>query len=292
MHAQQLQYIIDNTLDQNINIAETVLITDLDAINLKNKVIHSTADPVFQVQGRHWSVANGKIRCMVGVGFEIVASANGLLSNVYCAGLMKSKELFRCVGMNSCYDTHIIGGEWEKPQGMTVPIISVSVSGPFFNANTFRCLRLQTNGAPQAPCVLLSCTHSANWIYGNSFYDINFEVPNAGAIHLNSAFSTIIQNAQIFDADLYGNVTGPLIKIGRLSTNHLKSKMTKILGYYRLSGIANPGIYDIDIPTSGHYGDSLSLDMIGGIAGALVQVRVTDPSAVSRGIIDCAVTYA
>ena len=108
---------------------------------------------------------------------------------------------------DSVYDTHFIGGEWVKPQGMTVLHIMVATNGPFFNANSVSRCRFQTNGAPLSPCVLLSCTLTNNWLYGNTFSNINFEIPNAGAIHLHSCFAHSLQDIQIFDADLFGPIS-------------------------------------------------------------------------------------
>lgn len=282
----EVQYQIDHLAGSKFTLSDTILISDYSALDLREKTIESTADPVIQVQGRHWSIRNGKIRSTAGHVIDLISSANGLVSNVHLTTTMKSKAIVRCVGQNQCYDTHFVGGELEKPQGMTSPIVEVLVSGPFFNANSFQNLRIQTNGIPQAPCVKLSCSHSANWIYGNAFYNINFEIPNAGAIHLESTLSTSMINMQMFDCDLFGPITGHLIKVGRISSAHLRSKMTKIQTYFRLSGTANAGIYDIYAPSSDHYPVNLSLDMIGGIEGALVKVKIPDSTAVADGHVE------
>lgn len=288
----EVQRHVDNFYGAVIKLDDTILISDYSALDLKEKTIESTADPVIQVQGRHWSLRNGKVRSTAGHVLDIIGSANGLVSNTHLSTTMKSKAVVRCVGQNQCYDTHFVGGELEKPQGMLTPIVEVLVSGPFFNANSFQNLRIQTNGIPQAPCVKLSCAHSANWLYGNAFSNINFEIPNAGAIHLESTFSTTMINLQMFDCDLYGPITNHLIQLGRISTSHLKCKMTKLLTYFRLSGVMGANVYDIYAPSSGTYAQNVSLDMVSGIAGANVKLMLADSTSIQDGLIEAALFYS
>lgn len=256
---------------QTVSVSETIRISSMDHLDLAGRQLQSSADPVFHVKGEHWSVRNGKLTAQAGSLFNIEASNAGIMANLFATGWLRRKELFRCVGESQCYDTHIIGGEWQKPQSMLSPIIYVDVNGPYFNSNSIAKLRFQTNGLAQAPCVLLRCSHSANWIYGNAIQDINFEIPNGGAIHLESCFGTNISNCYIFDADLFGNITNHLIHLSKSPTG-LNSKFTTITNYFRLSGIQNPGVFDI--LATNHYPDSLFLSSIGGIEGAKLTVRL------------------
>lgn len=269
MQATELQEIIDTSKRSTIDISDPLSIQTNDHVNLKGKTIQLYGDPAIVIQGTHWSIRYGKLRAMQGVLFDCRSSAMGLIQSVYCSGLMKSKELFRCID-GACYDTHVIGGEWAMPQGMTAPAVNVRVTGPFYNVNSFSKMRFQTNGIPTQPIISLTCTHNANWIYGNSFQDINFEIPNAGAIHLQSCYGTRIINAQVFDADLFGPITNHIIKAGKNTTGGLRSIHTKIDGYFRLSGVKNAGIFDIFAPIGDHYPEFV-MEEVSGISGAQVE---------------------
>ncbi len=271
----QVNTLIDADTTGTVTLNDGVLIGDLDFLNLRNKTIEIVADPAITIQGQHWTIIGGKLRAMSGVLFECISSNAGLMANVWATGLLRSKELFRCLGTNGCYDTTVIGGEWAKPADMLSPIVRVEVSGPFYNRNKWNSIRFQTNGRPQAPVVKLTCTNSANWIYGNSVSDINFEIPNAGAVHLESCFGTELSGMNMFDCNLFGPITDDLIRVGKYATG-LKSKMTTIRHYLRLSGALNEGIVDINAVDAGNYQPSLIVDMVDGIAGAGLKVKLPE----------------
>lgn len=254
-------------IDENIRIGHN------DVLQLNGKTLEITADPAITIQGSRWSILTGKLRAMNGALFDCVSSSSGLMLNVWATGLLRAKELFRCNGNNSCYDLNVIGGEWTKPQDMTTPIISVNVNGPFFNRNLWQGIRFQTNGRPTAPVIKLACAHDGNWVYGNAFRDINFEIPNAGAVHLESCFGTQLQQITVFDADLFGPITDDLVKVTKRPTG-LKSRNTSVNGYFRLSGSLNAGKVDINIPDAVHYSPTLAVTMVDGIDGAQVAVRL------------------
>lgn len=273
MNVAQLNELIGADTIGTVAIDENVIIGHNDVLDLKGKTIEITADPAITLNGAHWSILPGKLRAMIGVLFDCVSASSGLILNVWATGLLRGKELFRCNGNNACYDLNVIGGEWTKPQNMTTPIVNVDVSGPFFNRNLWQGLRFQTNGLPQAPVISLKCSHTANWVYGNSFRDINFEIPNAGAIHLESCFGTIMQQMTIFDADLFGPITDDLIKVTKRG-NGLKSRSTSLDGYFRLSGALNEGKVDINIPDNVHYTPTLAVRNVDGTDGARVSLKV------------------
>lgn len=275
MNVGQLMMLLDADTSGTVTVDETVYIADLNVLDLGGKTVKITADPAIQIQGRYWSIRGGKLQATAGVLFECVSSSSGLIANVFASGLMRGKELFRCIGGNGCYDTNVIGGEWAKPADMLAPIIRVEVNGPTYNRNTWQGLRFQTNGRPQAPSVKLACTHSANWIYSNAFRDINFEIPNAGAIHLESCFQTTMDGIHVFDADMYGAITDDLVKVGK-SPNGLKSKSTTVRNYTRLSGALSAGKVDINIGDVGHYNNNLIVEMVDGIDGAGLKVRLPE----------------
>ncbi len=270
----EVQALIDASVSPVIDINETIVIGDMSFLNLKDKTLRLFADPGFTINGRHWTIIGGKLQAQTGDLFDCVNSGMGLIQNVWCSGLMMSKSLWKCVGVGQCYDTHVIGGEWSKPSSMTTPIVLVSVDGPFYNNNSWSKMRFQTNGTPQAPCVSIGCTHTANWIYGNAFQDINFEIPNAGAIHLESCFGTTLRGIQIFDADLFGPITQTLVRCGRLSTAHLPSTMTVIEQYFRLSGTMQSHAFDIDAGAGQHMVYTMRIASVHGIQGANVRVRL------------------
>lgn len=277
MNTQQLQSLIDNTPAQTVMISETVDIADYSTVNLKGKIIQSSADPSFRIAGKFWTLTSGKIVSQVGLVFDCISSQSGMMLNVSVATVMRSKEVFRCIQDNSCYDTHFIGGEWQKPQEMLTPIILVDSNGPFFNANSFSKIRFQTNGKALSPCVRLACGHLSNYLYGNSIQDCNFEIPNGGAIQLQSCFGTSIINAYMFDCDLFGPITEHLIYCGRLASNKLKTKSTIISNYFRLSGTLNPDKFDIYAPSSEHQ-SSLVLNNIDSIDGAQAKLNIAKES--------------
>jgi len=277
MNTQQLQSLIDSTITQTVMISETVELTDYSTVNLKGKIIQSSAEPSFRIMGKFWTLTSGKIISQVGLVFDCLSSQSGLMLNVSAATVMRSKEVFRCIQDSSCYDTHIIGGEWQKPQEMLTPIILVDSNGPFFNSNSFSKMRFQTNGKAGAPCIRLACGHLSNYLYGNAIQDCNFEIPNGGAIHLQSCFGTTITNPYMFDCDLFGPITDHLIYSGRLAANKLKSKQTTITNYFRLSGSLNVDKYDIYAPSLDHQ-SSLILTGVDSIDGALARIHVPKES--------------
>lgn len=262
-----------------VTIADTVRIGDRDNWFLAGKEVQLLADPAIVIDGRHWTVTGGRLKAMNGVLFDCLRSTCGLILNVWASGALKGKELFRCVDNGSCYDTNVIGGEWSKPQSMTTPIVRVDVGGPTYNRNTWQGLRFQTNGLPASPVVRLRCANVANWIYGNTFRDINFEIPNAGAIHLESCFQTTMDGMHIYDADMYGPITDDVIRVGKFSTG-LKSKDTRLSTYARLSGALAAGKVDIRISDEGHYAENVIVEQVGGIDGAGLTVAL--PSWVTQ----------
>jgi hypothetical protein len=272
--------VADNTGTVAVN--ENVVVGHNDVLDPKGKTIEITSDPAVTLNGAHWSILPGKLRAMNGILFDCVSASSGLMLNVWATGLLRGKELFRCIGDNSCYDLSVLGGEWTKPQDMTTPIVDVNVNGPYFNRNLWQGIRFQTNGRPVAPVVSMKCANVANWIYGNTFRDINFEIPNAGAIHLESVFGTIMQQIAIFDANLFGSITDDLIKVTKRG-NGLRSRSTLIDGYFRLSGILDEGKMDINIPDSVHYTPTLSVRMVDGIDGANVTLNV--PTWIDKSLI-------
>ena len=272
MNVIRLNRIISSSIKKEIRIGETIVVGNDDVLDLRGKTIQSYADPVVLIQGSHWTIMNGKLRAIEGTLFECIRSSNGLVLNVWASGIRRSKDLFRCVGENSCYDTNVIGGEWSKPQGMTTPIVNINVSGPFYNSNNWTGLRMQTNGAPNAPVMVFKCSHTSNWIYGNTLHHINFEIPNAGAIWMEGVHSTKLSQINIFDADLFGNITDNIIQIRK--TTGLKSVNTTIDGYMRLSGTMTAGKYDISIPDSSHYQSNLRVISVDGIDGALLVTQL------------------
>lgn len=287
MTIAQLNRYMTSVGTQSVTIRETVLVSDNDVLNLNGRTLELYADPAIIIDGAHWTIKCGKLRAMVGVLFECIGSSSGLILNVWAAGLLRGKELFRCIGTNQCYDTHVIGGEWERPQGMIVPTVNVAVSGPFYNANRWTSLRFQTNGMPAAPVFKLVCTHDANWLYGNTIEYINFEIPNAGAIHLESCFGTSLRQIEVFDADLFGPITDDLIKVTKRSTG-LRSRNTSLRGYFRLSGTRNANVVDINIPSTVHYQPALEIGNVDGIDGALVAVIV--PAWLETATINAQIT--
>ncbi len=254
-----------------VTIADTVRIGDRDNWFLAGKEVLLLADPAVVIDGRHWTVTGGRLKAMSGVLFDCLRATCGLILNVWASGALKGKELFRCVDNGSCYDTNVIGGEWSKPQSMTTPIVRVDVGGPTYNRNTWQGLRFQTNGLPQVPVISLTCANVANWIYSNTFRDLNFEIPNAGAIHLQSCFNTVMEGINIYDADMYGPITGDLVRIGKHAAG-LKSKATALRGYMRLSGALNPGVYDVNVLD--HYDTNCLVEMVDGIDGAALTLKL------------------
>lgn len=275
MNTKDLQALINSETTDTLTINETADISDRSTLNLHSKRIISSADPVFRISGRHWTIQGGHVTASQGTLFDCLSSQSGLSINMFYSGFLKSKPLFQCLGSSACYDTHFIGGEWAKPQGMSTPHILVATSGPFFNNNSWSRCRFQTNGIPQAPCVSLACTLSNNWIYGNAFQNINFEIPNAGAIHLYSCFGHSLQDIQVYDADLFGPITDHLIKLTRSNPQSLRTTQTRLQGYFRLSGLLNESVYDIFAPATDHHPDSLDISSIGGIQGAQVRINVS-----------------
>lgn len=162
----------------------------------------------------------------------------------------------------------IQGGEWSVPPATNVPIVDIEVTQSGYNRNSWRDLRFQTNGRSGAPCVRISNTDQ-NWCYANTFEDLNFELPEAGAMELRSCFGTMLRNIAIFDMT---TATADMIYLGGGGLNCAK---TTIENYTRPSG--DMGVF-LDINAIGHYAGSLLIDNPGGPPGARVRT-----SLVSRG---------
>jgi hypothetical protein len=286
----RLQDLVNEQGAQFITIHETVEIVEKSHIDLKGTTITSTADPVFRIGGRHWAVRNGNIVATNGVAFYVKNSGMGCLRDLFVVGRRRERELFVCEGTAQCYDTHISGGEWYMPQGQRVPHVRVEVPGAFFNNNSLSYLRMQTNGKPEAPCIKLTCLHPTNWLYGNTFRQINFEIPNAGAIHLDSCFGTTIDACQMFDTHAFGPITGTLIKVGRHSSSHLRSRHTVIQQYMRPGGSLPEGLYDIDVGSDIHTHDVLALTSVGG-TGKLV-IRLPQSSLEQHRVLRAELVFA
>lgn len=273
MNVSQVNQLIASSVSGTVAVNANIVIGDNDVLNLNGKTLEITGDPAITIQGSRWSILTGKIRAMSGVLFNCISASSGLLLNVWATGLLRSKPLFQCLGNNACYDLNVIGGEWTKPQDSTSPAIDVNVNGPFFNRNLWQGIRFQTNGRPTAPVARLICANNSNWIYGNAFRDINFEIPNAGAIHLESCFGTQLQQITVFDADLFGPITDDIIKVTKRSTG-LRSRSTTIDGYFRLSGSLTNGAVDINIQDAVHYQPNLRVVNVDGIDGAVVTTKL------------------
>jgi hypothetical protein len=252
----------------------TIEVGDDFYLNLHGRRLISTADPVFRLNGKRGAITNGRIQATAGRVFEAVSVSRFMIQQVHCYP-QSDKAIWHQHG-GQAYDLLVQSCEWESKPGASVPMVDVKVQGATFNRNSFKDMRFQTNGnsrPPSAPVVRLE-NIDKNWVYGNAFEDINFEIPLAGAIHLYSAFGTTLRNVQVYDTHL-GTITDHMIKLSKSPTGGLMSAKTSITDYLRPSGTLPDGKYDIwTIPNSHHYGGSLIVDNPGGTQGAKVRVNV------------------
>lgn len=256
---------------RRVNIGETVEVGDFDHLDLDGHDLRSTADPMFSVRAEHWSIRNGKIVAETGVTIDINKSTMGLVSGVLAQSRLK--EVVRCVGQSSCFDTLFQSCQLMAGPNMAVPIVTVSVNGALFSSNTFRNIRFQTkgnSGAPIVPVVIMECVNPTKWIYGNRFTDINAEMPNAGLFRFGACSGTVIDNVTIYDANIAGSIIDDIIWFGRASVPGLNCIRTTVRNYNRIAGSLDTGKYDLHF--AGHYSDGVLLEQIYG-AGTSLRVK-------------------
>lgn len=99
-------------------------------------------------------------------------------------------------GMN---DMLFHGNELKSGPNHETPIIDVRIGEGNFNANTFDRNRFQTEGASKSVCVRIISTHAQKWHYNNTFSNINFECPMAGAMLIQGCMGTVLANIGLFD---------------------------------------------------------------------------------------------
>jgi hypothetical protein len=167
-------------------------------------------------------------------------------------------------------------------------MISVNVSGTFFNANSISKMRFQTNGRPSAPVIRIVTSITSTWLYGNTIADINFEVATAGAVVLGSCYGTTLQNIQIYDAHLYAPISNHLVSFTREIPTALRSASTSITGYIRPSGTMPADKYDLHIPSTEHYGGSVYINSVCSPPGSSNRVKIKAPlsSMILNRVVD------
>lgn len=265
MTVDELRALLESSTDDIVNISETVFVADGNHIDLDGRTIFSTADPAIAVDGKRWSIRNGRFRADGGVCIDLVKASIGHVSGMFLESGSPDKEIVRCIGDGQCYDTLFQACELAHSPNMTVPIVRVSVDGNYYNSNSWQNIRFQTNGAPQAPCVVLEC-NAGTWLWANSFRDINGERPNAGLIHCRGCSGTILENVVVYDTHLgNGSVSDDVLFFGRVS-GKLKCDRTTIRNYSRLEGNLDAGKYDINM--ADHYSTAY-LEQISGTSSRL-----------------------
>lgn len=259
-------------LMEDISIATTL---DLDReqikIDLNGFNLTSSADPVFNIDGGNkLRIIEGLVTATGGKTFDFV-SANAVRIRGVSVDQNGDYAVVSIQG-GSLYDAFIGGGcEWASSGALDTPMVNVAVTGAQINAVTFERIRMQTNGnanTPTAPCVYMENT-DVNWLYGNNFLGVNFEIPSAGAIHLYSCANTLIQGCGVYDSHL-DSIIDSMIVVDNSATGGLNCQTTTITNYLRNAGTMAVGKYDID--NRGHYAGSLYVINPMGIGAEGVKV--------------------
>lgn len=277
MTVDELKEILANSISKIVNITTTVEVGDFDHLDLDGHEVQSTADPMFRINGSHWSIRNGKIRATAGIVIDIIKSTLGHVSGVSLKVGQRDKEVVRCIGGNSCNDTLFECCELAHVRNMEVPIVNISLNGPFYNSNSWNQIRFQTTGSPAASCVIMECLTADNWLYNNSFTNINGEQPNSGLIHCKSCYGTNMENIGVYDTHLSDNIIDDILWFGKSAAPGLNCKRTTLRNYVRVSGILDQDKYDINI--YGHFSDGMLLEQISGVGSRL---RVKCPLSATR----------
>ncbi len=264
---------------------EGVVITS-SPIDLENNMIvdgsgqinNNTTD-VFDTDGARIKVRNIRIEATGGHAFNVTNFSESKIENVKINVTAPGKSAYYQQGTGTnAYDSMFIGGEWGSRPAHDAPLFYVSVDDANFNANLIQGMMFQTNGgATTAPTIWLECTASANWIYANTIDNVDFEIPNAGAVHLYSTAGTTLSNNTVFDL---GTSTDDLIVLDN-TVGGLNPKQTTINGYYRVGGTLGTGLKDIDV--RGHYADGLVVINAGGSQSAAVEHNLPNSTILIGG---------
>ena len=243
-----------------------ITLTDNMQVDGSGQINNTTTD-VFITNGARIKVMNIRIEALGGHAFNVTNFSESKIENVKINVTAPGKSAYYQEGNGTnAYDSMFLGGEWGSRPSHDAPLFYVSVDDANFNTNLIQGMMFQTNGgSTSAPAIWLECTASANWIYGNTIDNIDFEIPNAGAVHLYSTAGTTLSNNTVFDL---GTSTDDLIVLDN-TTGGLNPKQTTINGYYRVGGTLGTGLKDIDV--RGHYADGLVVINAGGSQSAAVE---------------------
>jgi hypothetical protein len=119
----------------------------------------------------------------------------------------------------------------------------------------------------------------SSYASNNRIYDMNFEVPNSGAIRILSGMGNVIDNVGIFD--LTAAATN-LIYLGKSATSTLKSVANRIASYFRLGGSLARSNYDVNLDSGN--APSTTLITCGATAGFAVNWGGNNAVSVDTGI--------
>jgi hypothetical protein len=142
------------------------------------------------------------------------------------------------------YDTLFSESHYEAAGSHSVPIVDIESDNAWFNTNTFFRIRFQGNGSPSAYHFRMVCT-GANWNDGNTLSEINFEIPDAGAIFLEGANGTLLSNLGFFDIT---TTTDNLVYLDKnVAGGALNTRYTTLTNVLRYGGALGGGLFDLKI---------------------------------------------
>ena len=268
---------------EDVFVADPLIVDSPSYIDLNGYKLSSSASAVFRFVAGAWDVflENGELVAQNGHVFDVEYLSNSTIQRTTAQTWKADKSVWR-QDDGQAYDVLVQGGHWKGKAGMTEPIVYISRG--HFNTNTFQRLRFTNNASitpPNVPVIYLQ-KQEQNWYYQNVFRDMNFEQPNAGAVHAYGIFGTLFENLGVYDTGPAGLITDHLWMVDA-STTGLKSVDTTFKNVTRVgNGQAVSGIHDIHI--EGHYSKSLIVDNCGGSSGANVAHRIKNNlSAEIRG---------
>lgn len=149
-------------------------------------------------------------------------------------------------------------------ESATVPLVDfVDTSGGKVNICHFLGGRFIGSTAATAPLVSIS-VQASNYSWQMKFESVNFEIPNAGAIHAQGAASWEINNCGVYDIT---TLTDHLYDFGKHASG-LSSKFVKLNNTLRVGGTIG-AFYDIHMSDCNNY----TIDSSGASSGGAIDLN-------------------
>jgi hypothetical protein len=245
-----------------------------------SSVITTTSGNVLEVgNASQFVLSDIKLECIAAGAtcVEIVAPVSvSRFSNVVFSARSATASCVRASGtLWELYDTLFVQCHYSAEEVPSqVPLISlVNDSGMGHCAqNTFLASRFTSLPGVTAPQFYLSNKQPDDYSFGNTLQGINFETPNAGAVHAESTHQLALRDLGVYDMT---TATGNVFQIGK-APNGEYAQHTRFDGVFRTGGTLGP-FYDIDVSDAGY----TTLVSSGGVNNGKIHLHDTTAVAIN-----------